>query len=333
MAVDDTPTAAQDDAPYITGRSIMVGDAHRRGSPQSQEGLGDSLHSSGSERSGRTGGLDISTSSQRQSQIAVQRGRSRTNEEALAQSVADAGLDAFGCVFVEVWVMTDDGTKLTRPSGGHWMKPAFAQSLPNESLIEKAWELDRQANDCPPGAGLAGTLAEESGLGSGRVLWRQIKSLLNDPFVQRGSGKRMEKLFELGIGLVASVPFSFQDGKGIVLYFSRSTANAELLRAVHNERYLIGSTDLIGANYAIRKSRGHASELRKNMFRDAIKKVRKELLQEPMSFASIVMSTADMEQLRRERQAAQDAENNGDGLGMKVPRVNRFAVKLAKKNI
>eukprot|EP00579_Thalassiosira_antarctica_P026112 CAMPEP_0202026536 /NCGR_PEP_ID=MMETSP0905-20130828/59158_1 /ASSEMBLY_ACC=CAM_ASM_000554 /TAXON_ID=420261 /ORGANISM="Thalassiosira antarctica, Strain CCMP982" /LENGTH=88 /DNA_ID=CAMNT_0048589779 /DNA_START=18 /DNA_END=280 /DNA_ORIENTATION=+ len=88
MAVDDTPAATQDEVPYITGRSIMMGDAHRRGSPQSQEGLGDSLHSSGSERSGRTGGLDISTSSQRQSQIAVQRGRSRTDEEALAQSVA-----------------------------------------------------------------------------------------------------------------------------------------------------------------------------------------------------------------------------------------------------
>ncbi len=220
-------------------------------------------------------------------------------------------------------MLTEDGTKLTRPNGGHWMKPAFAQSLANEELIEKAWSLDREAGDCAPGAGLAGTLAEESSLGSVRVNWRQIKSLLNDPFVQRGSGKRMEKLCELGIGLVASVPFSFQDGRGIVLYYSRSTADVEMLHSVSNERYLVGSTDLVGANYAVRKARAHSTGLRNDLFREAVKKVRKELLHEKLDFASMVLNKDELDKLRKAQE-----ENE---LGTSVPRDDNCAVKLAKK--
>ena len=108
-----------------------------------------------------------------QSQLSARRARPRRDEEVLAQSVAAAGSNAFGCIFVEMWVLSADGTKLTRPDGGHWMNPAFASSLPTQSLVAKAWELDRVTEDCSLGAGLAGILADESGLhsGSGRVHW------------------------------------------------------------------------------------------------------------------------------------------------------------------
>jgi len=67
---------------------------------------------------------------------------------------------------------------------------------------------------------------------------------------------------------VGAVPFNFQDQRGIVLYYSRSTVNVELLRSAANERYLIGSADLIGANFCIRKARKESAEMRKTMFRE-----------------------------------------------------------------
>ena len=208
----------------------------------------------------------------------------------------------------------------------------YITSLPDEStsfciLFHSRPKTYRR--DCPPGAGLAGTLAEEAGLGARNVHWRQIKSLIDDPFVQRGSGKRMEKFFELGIGIVAAVSFSFLEQNGIVLYYSRSTANTERLRSNSNERYLIASADLIGANYCIRKARQESASMRKTMFRDAIKKVKKELLhKKSTSFAS--MWCLDQDQLEilrieREREAAQ-SEIHHD-----LHRVDKFAVTLLKK--
>ena len=93
----------------------------------------------------------------------------------LSEAVADAGLNAFGAVFVEVWVMSHDGTKLQRPPGGNWMDPSFGLSFPDEESMEAARALDIEAIDCAPGAGLAGTLFEESSSGARRVYWRQIK--------------------------------------------------------------------------------------------------------------------------------------------------------------
>ena len=90
-----------------------------------------------------------------QSQLAAQRARPQPDADVLAKAVGDAGLNAFGCILVEMWVLSEDGTELFRPEGGHWMNPAFASSLPNEELIEQAWELDRHAEPPPPGAGLA----------------------------------------------------------------------------------------------------------------------------------------------------------------------------------
>lgn len=177
------PFPAQDEdggAPSITSRSIFVGDVPQSADDDVGWQDGDNHNNN---RSVRFGGLNISQRAQDQAYSAANRARARSDEEALAQTVADAGLNTFGCVFVEVWAMSDDGTKLTRPAGGHWMDPAFAQSLPDEESIESAWELDREASDCPPGAGLAGTIAEE--VSHTGVNWRQIKSMLNDPFVQR----------------------------------------------------------------------------------------------------------------------------------------------------
>ena len=170
----------------------------------------------------------------------------------------------------------------------------------------------------------AGTLADEAGLGSRYVHWRQIKTMLNDPFVQRGSGQRMERFVELGIGLVAAVPFSFQDSKGIVLFFSRNKANTDMLRSSGNERFLLGSTDLIGANISMWKIREESTLVRKNMFQEAIRKVRKELLHEKASLGAMVMNKANMEMLKKRREEEDGGVENS-------LRMDTFAMKMTKK--
>ena len=272
------------------------------------------------------------TLSRQQSQESAHRARRRPDEEVLAQSIADAGSNAFGCIFVEMWVLSDDGTKLTRPDGGHWMNPAFASSLPSRTLIAKAWELDRTAVDCPLGAGLAGTLADESSFGSGRVHWRQIKALLKDPFVQRQSGGRIRDLYEVGIGLVASVPFLSLDGKGIVLYFSRQTADPKLLQSPINVRFMTSSANLIGAGFLIRKSRDHLSEVKRKQYVNSVRKVKKEMFKGAgrgaCSIASMVLDQEVMESLRT-KHAVENTAKCGDGLnGVQEDLV---AVKIAKR--
>ncbi|KAL7536995.1 hypothetical protein ACHAXR_007527 [Thalassiosira sp. AJA248-18] len=322
-----------DGEPFMTMRSIMVGDARFGDSYHSQEGGGRSVrfdgNVSGLAASGRDRSmLNISENSREQAYASAQRSHVRPDEEVLAHTVADAGLNAFGCVFVEVWVMSDDGRKLTRPNGGHWMDPAFGQSLPSEELIEKAWELDREAGDCPPGAGLPGTMAEEGGLANRNIHWRQIKSLLNDPFIQRESGRRMERLYELGIGLVAAVPFNSLNQRGIVLYYSRSTADVEQLRSASNQRFMLAFTDLIGANFGIRMVREESTALRRNLFLEAIKKVRKELLHDQSSsLATMVMDKERMEELKKKREEAAQSPEEHD----LIPRVDRLAVTFAKR--
>lgn len=164
------------------------------------------------------------------------------DEDLLARSIRDAGHNAFGTVFIEVYVLSTDGLHLARPSGGHWIDPGFLHSA-----SDRAKELDRTAPDCVPGESLAGTLFNEChsviGYKQG-VRWRQIRSMMRDPFIQLGRDCRMEHLYEVGIGIVGAVPFSFQQRKGIVLYMSRATAAIERLRAEENENYLAAATGM-----------------------------------------------------------------------------------------
>lgn len=201
------------------------------------------------------------------------------DEDLLSRTISDVGLHAFGAIFVELWVVSSDGRHMKRPSGGHWMNPSFAQSVRPPS---RALDVNNHAPDCAPGESLAGTLFKESfrlgrTTGKRKVHWRQIKSLIDDPFIQQGPGRRMEQIHDLGIGLVATVPFTFQGRHGIVLYMSRSTANLERLRAEENENYLVGATDLIGASFAIRIPRARCARVRKEVFRSAVEKVKKEI--------------------------------------------------------
>jgi hypothetical protein len=82
------------------------------------------------------------------------------------------------------------------------MDPVFRVSLPEEDIITEAEYLINEAPDIAigVGVGLAGTIFGEKS--SQRVVqWRQIKSIMTDPFKQRDPNDRTAKIFSLGIGL------------------------------------------------------------------------------------------------------------------------------------
>lgn len=146
--------------------------------------------------------------------------------------------------------------------------------------------------------------------------------------MQKVNNNRMEKIFDLGIGLVASVPFDFQEQRGIVLYYSRSTANTERLRSASNERYMIASADLIGAVYCIRKARSESASFRRSMFKEAIKKVKKEFAAKKPSFASMILDEEAMAKLAH----FQDSEGSHQKEDL-LNKVDGFCKKGAKAAI
>lgn len=228
--------------------------------------------------------------------------------------------------------MSDDNTELTRPIGGCWLDHAFVRSLPSEIDRANLWEVYEKVTNCPPGAGLVGTMAEEGGFNNRNVHWRQIKSLLDDPFIQKDPGDRMTRIFSFGIGIVGAVPFCVQEERGMVLYFSRSTADTTLLHASSNERCLLGSADLIGATHAIRKARKESDELRLKRFQKSIKVARKEFLKEELCLGALVMDKDHMKHLKnqRELETAQYFEQNDLGfqiLAKKAQRTSRLILK------
>jgi len=77
----------------------------------------------------------------------------------------------------------------------------------------------------------------------------------------------------LGIGIVATVPFSYHGRNGIVLFMSRSTCSVDRLRSTANENFLIAAADLIGASFAIRIPRKEVANIRKEMMRSAVRKL------------------------------------------------------------
>jgi hypothetical protein len=200
----------------------------------------------------------------------------KVDQDELSRITADAGLNIFGCIFLEVWVLNKTRTRLMRPLGGAWMDTAFRRSLPSDEFLLDADYLLSEAPDAASRVGLAGTIFAESS--DKKVQWRQIKSMMNDPFVQRDPSERTRKIFSLGIGIVASTSFSFGSESGIILFYAHSSTNMERLRSAFNERCILEYTDFIGSTFAICKTREECADMRRQMFIEAIRKVRADLL-------------------------------------------------------
>ncbi len=198
------------------------------------------------------------------------------DEDILTRTVQDCGLHAYGAIFVELWVLSSNGKHMRRPPGGHWMDPQFILSVSPPSLAE---QVNEQARACAPGVSLAGTLYNETSSHwhweiNRKVYWRQIKSMMDDPFVQ-DDGRLKSLHDDLGIGIVATIPFSSLGRNGIALFMSRSSCNVDRLRSTANETFLIAAADLMGASFAIRIPRHEVANIRKETMRNAVRKLTK----------------------------------------------------------
>lgn len=200
-------------------------------------------------------------------------------------------------VFIEVWIISSDGQRISRPASGHWMDPVFIQSVPDPVL---AHEVNNNAADCAPGESLAGTLfAETRRFGTNnrnKVHWREIKSMMDDPFIEQGRDKRMKQLYGLGIGIVATVPFRCQRTDGIVLFMSRTTVDTDMLISEKNEKYLLGAVDLIRASISIQEARDERSWMKQSTRQVAIDKLKSSLLKPSgrSNFAKSIRTSSQM---------------------------------------
>jgi hypothetical protein len=96
--------------------------------------------------------------------------RMKVDQDELSRITADAGLNIFGCIFLEVWVLNKTRTRLIRPLGGALMDTAFRGSLPSDEFLLVADYLLSEAPDAASGVGLAGTIFAESS--DKKVQWR-----------------------------------------------------------------------------------------------------------------------------------------------------------------
>lgn len=236
------------------------------------------------------------------------------DSDMLARAVAEAGRWAFGIMAADVWVLSDDQTRLVQPSGGFWIDPVWSMTEPSEAL-ERLSDSTRSDYCRPatlrPGEGLGGALwndvhpggadgpgaglmrnfmgrnASARGGGGGgdfggnagigrAVVWRDVNGLANDP--HQPYNEKVVLLAEAGFGLAAAVPFNVRGHRGIVVYLGRRAADPEKLRSDLNEEYLQGATDVIGAVSALRRPRQACIDQRREEARRAIRRAKIKIL-------------------------------------------------------
>ena len=240
--------------------------------------------------------------------------RRKLNKHDMQSVTADAGVNVFGCIFLEVWALNKNKTRLVRVDGGVWIDPAFRSSLPDELRLE-ADNLVKEAPDTALGVGLPGTIFAEKN--SQRIVqWRQLKSIMTDPFKQRDPSERTVNIFSLGIGLVGSTTFSNGADNGIILFYTRSSKSFD--KRFFNEDIILQYTDFIGITFAMIQTREECRNIRQQMRTDAIRKVRAGLLKKYSGMGvsleklgDAILSKEEMTKLKASLElASEEAEPN-----------------------
>lgn len=245
----------------------------------------------------------------------------------LHRTVADAGRWAFGIVAVEVWVLSDDMTRLNRPPYGWWLDPVFHDHNRASCHFNRLTDSTRKDFIPPmsyaPGVGVPGTLWAEasqagpmmmrrSKMGSSEffsplpknVFWRNLKQLHMDP--DQPHNPRLNYLVESGMGWAAAVPFDFNDYRGIVIFFARGTVDMGRLRSRTNEEYIVSASQLIGAAFALRGPRHRIVQERRNSSRETFRRVKESFMKKAhagMDLKSLVMKEQSPVQTKVEEAA------------------------------
>lgn len=119
-------------------------------------------------------------------------------------------------------------------------------------------------------------LFNENALPDNAVSWREIKSIASDP--DQPFNPRLQLLADIGLGWAAAVPFNVHGQKGIVVYMARENVDMKRLRSLDNEHYLLSSSALIGAAYAMRGPRQKMQHQRRAELDSVIRRVRAKII-------------------------------------------------------
>ena len=215
----------------------------------------------------------------------------------LHRVVRDAGRWAYGTIFVEVWVLTENRTRLIRPRDGWWVDPMFLQTRgesfrriidstnpdyvappsfsPGEGIPGVLWS---EAARLPANRiGTLGTTFRNSNIMSRAVVWRDVIALAEDP--DQPYNERLQLFALADVGWAAACPFRVNNEQGIVVFMARRGVDFARLRHPTNETYIKNAANTIGTAYALREPRLQAIDARRTEMRDAIVRVRLKLLQ------------------------------------------------------
>ena len=157
--------------------------------------------------------------------------------------------------------------------------------------------------------------------------WRQLKSIINDPFKQKDG--RTQKIYSLGIKVVAYTTFSFGVDNGILLFYMRSTMGDSDIT-----RVMLEYTDLIGSTFAMIKTRNQCAEQRNLLLREAKRKLRAQFVKKYSSggvlldrLGSSILSREAMDKLKATIEADDDDQDSNDGKSF----VGQWAKKMKRK--
>mmetsp|Transcript_19172 Transcript_19172/g.26576 ORF Transcript_19172/g.26576 Transcript_19172/m.26576 type:complete len:529 (-) Transcript_19172:207-1793(-) len=192
-------------------------------------------------------------------------------------AVQDAGLNAFGVVAVDVWLLDENDGKFVHADGGWWRYKHFLPKSPHALERVENSSLRDYVPPSPqiPGAGLAGHFWSLSSVNDTSCNWIDIQTITSDP--DQPPYLRMQMLEEAGFGKATGVPFHIgEHHKGVVLYLARPTASTSALMDECNDSFLRFAAYNIGATSALnvfRKASVEAREKRVNQkFRHVILK-------------------------------------------------------------
>ena len=181
-------------------------------------------------------------------------------DDILFKNLRDAGFTAFGVVAVEVWVLSNDKTKLVRPVNGFWMDMNYIGSGARNTA--SLLELNKPPCSLPIGYGLAGALWSEKEHEVDGCSWRDLRIFADDPD-QPYCCPRLELLLKLRIGLGCGVHFDIRGNQGIVIYLARLFADLNIILTEANKSFLCAATDAIGVSCTLRDARDARKRERK----------------------------------------------------------------------
>eukprot|EP00521_Asterionellopsis_glacialis_P007813 CAMPEP_0195287770 /NCGR_PEP_ID=MMETSP0707-20130614/4695_1 /TAXON_ID=33640 /ORGANISM="Asterionellopsis glacialis, Strain CCMP134" /LENGTH=510 /DNA_ID=CAMNT_0040347555 /DNA_START=149 /DNA_END=1681 /DNA_ORIENTATION=- len=186
-----------------------------------------------------------------------------SNKDRLHIAVQDAGLNAFGVVAVDVWLLDENDGKFVHADGGWWRYKHFLPKSPHALERVENSSLGDYVPASPqiPGAGLAGYFWSLSSINDTSCTWIDIHTITSDP--DQPPYLRTQILEEAGFGKATGVPFNIGGHhKGVVLYLARPTANTSALMDECNDSFLRFAAYNIGATSILNVFRKACAEAR-----------------------------------------------------------------------